>query len=166
MLLDEAPEHYVERLALVKARTVQAQLTKPQQAEQVILGSDTTVVCGDQVLAKPDNCQHAVDMLMSLSGRSHQVITAVALLKGEHSLTRVVTTNVAFRTLTEAECRAYWHTGEPHDKAGAYGIQGLGAVFVDHIIGSYTSVVGLPLKETAELLAQMDVPVWQPVAPT
>ena len=113
------------------------------------------------ILGKPVDEDDAVRMLLRLSGRKHQVLTAVAVVNSEQTLYSVVTTEVSFKPLTEAECRRYWHTGEPADKAGAYGIQGLGAVFVAQISGSYSAVVGLPLLETAELLRQVGVDVWQ-----
>ncbi len=153
----ESPQHYVERLAVKKALACARQLAP----DAVVLGSDTTVVCDQRVLGKPRDCADAIEMLMGLSGRRHQVMTSVALVRGEQTLSRVVTTDVFFRTLTEAECQSYWNTGEPADKAGAYGIQGLGAVFVERIEGSYSAVVGLPLQETAELLSRMGIAVWQ-----
>lgn len=152
----ETPQTYVERLALEKARAGLA-----LRAGAVVLGSDTTVVCDGAILGKPADQGDAVAMLQRLSGRSHRVMTAVALVDDSQALSRVVTTQVYFRTLTLAECERYWHTGEPRDKAGAYGIQGLGAVFVEGIEGSYSSVVGLPLAETALLLERMGIPIWQ-----
>ena len=153
----EDPFHYVERLALEKAEACYSQLT----GDKLVMGSDTTVVVDGQILGKPRDRSHAVEMLMTLSGRSHQVMTAVALINAERSWSRVVTTEVFFRTLSVEECQNYWLTGEPQDKAGAYGIQGLGAVFVERIVGSYSAVVGLPLAETATMLKQLDVAVWQ-----
>ncbi|MEH6624844.1 MAG: Maf family protein [Motiliproteus sp.] len=153
----ESPAQYVQRLALQKAQAVQHQFGD----DAVIIGSDTAVVCDEHILGKPKNQQHCVEMLMQLSGRQHQVMTSIALLDGERSLAKVVTSQVFFRTLSKIECQSYWQTGEPKDKAGGYGIQGLGAVFVKHIEGSYSAVVGLPLMETAELLGQMGVAIWQ-----
>ncbi len=153
----ESPAQYVERLALEKAQAVQHRFDE----DVVILGSDTTVVCDEHILGKPKSQQHCVDMLMQLSGRQHQVMTSIALTDGERTLTKVVTSQVFFRTLSVIECQSYWQTGEPKDKAGGYGIQGLGAVFVEHVEGSYSAVVGLPLMETAELLGRMGIAIWQ-----
>ena len=102
-----------------------------------------------------------------LSGREHQVLTAIALLDGERCESRVVRSLVRFRPINAAEASAYWASGEPRDKAGGYGIQGLGAVFVSSLNGSYSAVVGLPLCETAELLGHFGIPCWQtPSAPS
>lgn len=100
-------------------------------------------------------------MLLSLSGREHEVLTAIAILDGQRCESRVVRSLVRFRSITEQEAAAYWASGEPRDKAGGYGIQGLGAVFVAGLEGSYSAVVGLPLCETAELLGHFGIPCWQ-----
>ena len=100
-------------------------------------------------------------MLQALSGRSHQVMTAVALAGGGREAARVVSSEVSFRPISEAEIKAYWASGEPCDKAGSYGIQGLAAVFVSQLQGSYSAVVGLPLCETAELLGEFGIACWQ-----
>ncbi|MGB2131562.1 MAG: Maf family protein [Marinobacterium sp.] len=152
----ERPADYVARLALEKARACR----RIRGGDSVFLGSDTTVTLDDHILGKPENEQDAVRMLMHLSGRRHQVMTAVALVQGEREQVETVVTEVEFRPLDEALCRAYWCTGEPCDKAGAYGIQGMGAVFVSRIEGSYSAVVGLPLMETARLLESFAVPIW------
>lgn len=154
----EAAEAYVRRLALEKAR---AGLAVEPQA--VVLGSDTSVVIDGQILGKPRDEEDAVRMLLELSGRRHQVMTAVAVVSAARQAVETVITEVEFDHLDEARCRAYWQTGEPCDKAGAYGIQGLGAVLVRRIDGSYSAVVGLPLMQTAALLRQFDIPVWQPL---
>lgn len=154
---DELPAHYVERLAREKAA---AGLARAGDRDSLVIGSDTTVVCDDRILAKPADAKEAAAMLASLSGRSHRVMTAVALA-GEHGCyARLVTTEVRFRELTEAEIHAYCATGEPLDKAGGYGIQGKGGLFVTGIWGSYSAVVGLPLEETGQLLAEAGQPVW------
>jgi septum formation protein len=152
----EAAQTYVRRLALEKARAgfVGGGSVRPA------LGADTAVVCDDDILGKPRDEDDAVRMLMLLSGRRHQVMTGVALVDAQRAESRVVTTEVEFRPLTDAMCRRYWASGEPGDKAGAYAIQGLGAVFVLTMTGSYSSVVGLPLAETAHLLEQFAVPLW------
>jgi septum formation protein len=124
-----------------------------------VLAADTTVVCDDGILGKPQSLPDAVAMLEQLSGRTHQVMTAVALHEpdAQSPQVRTVTTQVTFRSLTADELTAYWHTGEPLDKAGAYAIQGLGAMFVSRIEGSYTNVVGLPVFETLQLLAAVGI---------
>lgn len=158
VLPGETPEAYVGRLAAAKARAGFARVTTPHA---VVLGADTTVVLDGRILGKPQQCAEATAMLLALSGREHQVLTAVAVYDGSRELQRVVRSNVHFRDLSAEECQAYWDSGEPCDKAGSYGIQGLGAVFVRHLEGSYSAVVGLPLCETAALLAECGIPCWQ-----
>lgn len=160
VLPNESPETYVRRLAVAKAR---AGLQK-HAGQGCALGSDTSVVINGEILGKPADESEAVAMLQRLSGKTHQVMTAVALVSSERTDSCVVVTDVTFRNLTLEECRRYWLTGEPHDKAGGYGIQGLGAVFVTAIRGSYSAVVGLPLAETAELLYKHGINVWQQAA--
>ncbi|WFC61203.1 septum formation inhibitor Maf [Pseudomonas sp. REST10] len=150
---------YVERLALEKARAGLRALG--ERADAVVLGADTAVVLDGRILGKPADFVESREMLLSLSGRSHQVMTAVALVGAGRESSRVVTSEVSFRTLGEAEIEAYWASGEPCDKAGSYGIQGLAAVFVNHMQGSYSAVVGLPLCETAEMLGQFGIACWQ-----
>jgi len=157
-LPDELPGHYVERLARAKAA---AGLEKADQPEALVLGADTSVVLDDRILGKPGDRGSALAMLRQLSGRTHKVFSAVALAGGHGCYARITITEVCFRDLEDAEMERYWETGEPRDKAGAYGIQGYGAVFVTGIWGSYSGVVGLPLQETAELLREAGVPVWQ-----
>ena len=155
-LAGESPQHYVERLAREKALAVAA-----DHPDNLVLGSDTTVVLAGEILAKPESDDHASSMLSRLSGQTHQVMTAVALARGSDCQSRVSITEVTFRTLGEQEIQAYVASGEPMDKAGGYGIQGRGGIFVRELKGSYSAVVGLPLQETAELLAQAGCPVWQ-----
>ncbi|WP_286237279.1 Maf family protein [Neptuniibacter halophilus] len=152
----EEAEAYVRRLALEKAEAGLAHCG----SDVTVLGSDTTVVVDGEVMGKPLDRDDAVATLQRLSGRSHQVMTAVALVSAEQSQVVVVKTDVCFRQLDTQECLDYWETGEPADKAGAYGIQGMGAVFVEKIKGSYSAVVGLPLAETAALLKQAGIPIW------
>jgi septum formation protein len=146
----EAPADFVLRIARDKARAVRERLA-PVDA-RVILAADTAVICDDRILGKPQDAADAAAMLALLAGREHLVLTGVALLgTAEH---RVLTdTRVRFRDISAAEAAAYWASGEPRDKAGGYAIQGLGAVFVAGIEGSWSGVVGLPLYETAQLLA-------------
>ena len=126
-----------------------------------MLGADTTVVLDGRILGKPGERAEALAMLQALGGREHEVLTAVALAAAGRSAVRVVRSRVAFRPLTSAEAEAYWATGEPLDKAGGYAIQGFAAVFVSGLEGSYSAVVGLPLCETAQLLAEFGIPCWQ-----
>lgn len=158
-LPDEPAVAYVERLARDKARAGLAALREPGDA--VVLGADTAVVLDGRILGKPADFAESHAMLQALSGRSHQVLTAVALAGGGREAARVVSSEVSFRPLGEAEIAAYWASGEPCDKAGSYGIQGLAAVFVSRLEGSYSAVVGLPLCETAELLGEFDIACWQ-----
>jgi len=147
---DEAAEAYVRRLAMEKA------LAGVAVAEQdlPVLGADTIVVLNNEVLEKPLDEAGAAAMLAKLSGQTHQVMTAVALADRQQQLACLVTTDVTFRLLSKDDIATYIASGEPMDKAGAYGIQGLGGNFVRKINGSYHAVVGLPLVETAELLSQ------------
>ncbi len=150
----ESPHSYVERLAVAKAQAAMGKTALP------VLGSDTAVVIDDTILGKPNDQQHAADMLHRLSGRTHQVLTAVAVSGPRGILSCCVTTNVTMRELSAEEIACYWLTGEPADKAGGYAIQGLAAIFIEHIQGSHSAVVGLPLFETTHLLRQQGVPVW------
>ncbi|SFP87672.1 Maf family protein [Pseudomonas borbori] len=158
-LPEEPPRAYVERLARAKAQAGLAALADPGDA--VVLGADTAVILDGRILGKPLDRDEAVATLSALSGREHLVLTAVALASTTRVAARVVGTRVRFRLLTRAEIEAYWATGEPRDKAGSYAIQGLAAVFVSQLHGSYSAVVGLPLGETAELLAEFAIPCWQ-----
>jgi septum formation protein len=151
----ETPEEFVCRAALDKARAGWAGLGPRGRAP--VLGADTAVVVDDQVLGKPADVAHARRMLMDLSGRRHRVLTGVALVRGEQELSRLSASSVWFRTLSEREVEAYCATGEPLDKAGAYGIQGMAAAFISRLDGSYSGVMGLPLFETAELLAELGI---------
>jgi len=155
----ESPIAYVERLARAKAQAGLGALADTEGA--VVLGADTAVVLDGRILGKPADRDDALATLNALSGRSHQVLTAVALVSHERLESRVVTSQVTFRVLNQAEIEAYWASGEPQDKAGCYGIQGLAAVFVSQLQGSYSAVVGLPLCETAALLAEFAIPCWQ-----
>lgn len=147
----ETPRQYVVRMAKEKAAAGRALATKPL----AVLSADTSVVIDDNCLGKPDSEAHAVQMLRALSGREHRVLSAVAIdYKGE-VVSRLSTTVVVFKPLSEEEISNYWRTGEPRDKAGAYAIQGKAAVFVENISGSYSGVVGLPLFETEQLLRQL-----------
>ena len=152
---DELPQSLVTRLAAEKAKAVNIDHT--EQQDSVILASDTVVVLDDVALGKPSCYHDALRMLSALSDRSHQVMTAVSLLDGERQQTICVTTQVHFAALSPGQIERYWATGEPSDKAGAYGIQGIGGQFVKTIEGSYSAVVGLPLFETVQLLKEFGV---------
>ncbi|WP_282363785.1 Maf family protein [Pseudomonas sp. PS01297] len=161
-LPDECPAAYVERLARAKARAGHEHLLGASvSAPFCVLGADTAVVLDDQILGKPVDEADALSMLMALSGREHEVLTAIAILAAERCETRVVRSRVSFRTISQQEAAQYWASGEPQDKAGGYAIQGLAAVFVAGLNGSYSGVVGLPVCETAELLGQFGIPCWQ-----
>ena len=156
---DEAPAAYVQRLALGKARSALASLEDRSGA--LCLGSDTTVVCDGQIFEKPADAADARRILRTLSGKTHEVLTAVALASVNGDEVLLSTSAVTFRVLRDAEIDAYWATGEPADKAGAYGIQGLGGMFVTGIHGSYSGIMGLPVAETVELLSRAGITVEQ-----
>ena len=128
-------------------------------ATGLVLGADTAVVVDDTMLGKPRDRDDAVAMLMRLSGRAHRVLTGVALHGAQGTRYTFSATNVRFRDIRRDEALAYWHSGEPRDKAGAYAIQGLGGVFVETVEGSYSGVVGLPVFETASLLSNAGIDV-------
>jgi septum formation protein len=152
---DESPEDYVLRVALDKARRARAAL--PSQDPRPVLGADTAVVVRERILGKPRTREEAMEMLRLLSGCTHRVLTALALIAPDGERTDLCESRVTFRSLDEAEALRYWGTGEPRDKAGAYGIQGYGALFVAGINGSYSGVMGLPLFETGRLLGQVGI---------
>lgn len=157
ILAEESPEAHVLRLSRDKALEVAG---RRGQDGRYFLGSDTIVLCDSEILGKPGQAEEAARMLRLLSGREHQVITGYAIHDRAESKTRcdLVITRVSFRDLTEAEIDGYIASGEPFDKAGGYAIQGLAAVFVSRIAGSYTNVVGLPLAEVVATLAAMGLP--------
>ncbi|WP_087016699.1 Maf family protein [Thaumasiovibrio subtropicus] len=147
---NENAEQYVQRLSQDKAK---AGVAAAEDLRPVI-GSDTIVVVDGAILEKPKSYQDSQRMLRMLSGRNHQVMTAVSIADGAHLLSTLVTTDVWFRDLSESDIESYWQSGEPQDKAGSYGIQGLGGKFVSRIEGSYFAVVGLPLYETDQLIKE------------
>jgi septum formation protein len=166
VLVDESPAGYVERMSLQKA---QAGWDAHQIKGLPVLGADTAVVLDSkgsggkgvsEIFGKPLDQAHAISMLMRLSGATHRVLSGVAIVKGHEQQTILSESLVTFRNLTEEECARYWLTGEPNDKAGAYAIQGLGAVFVEYLSGSYSGVVGLPIIETCKLLGDFDISWW------
>ena len=145
----ESPRGYVKRLAREKAQAVARRL---MDSGALVLAADTSVVLGEEILGKPRDAAHARQMLTSLAGRRHLVLTAVAVA-GSHHDTRLVETAVTFRAVSAAEIAWYVETGEPMDKAGAYAVQGRGSFLVSALEGSPTNVIGLPLPETLQLLA-------------
>ena len=152
----ESAEVYVIRLALEKARAGWAQLGE-SDPQLPVLGADTAVVLDDgQILGKPTDRAEGLAMLEKLSGRVHRVLTGLALVD-DREATRLSVSSVGFRELDKADIEAYWATGEPADKAGAYAIQGRGAVFVNHLEGSYSGVMGLPLYEVTDLLGEFNL---------
>jgi len=154
----EQPEVYVRRMATEKARSGRRQMASTN-ARIPVMAADTTVIIDNKILGKPRNKQDAIRMLKMLSGAEHRVLSAVAMAGKDDVSVLVNTTRVWFRFLSEAEIEAYWYSGEPKDKAGAYAIQGLGAAFVSSIHGSYSGVMGLPLFETLQLLADHGIDV-------
>jgi septum formation protein len=155
LMPSEVPSDYVARLARLKATTVR------QRGETLpVLAADTTVVLEGSVYGKPNGRGDGLAMLEALAGKTHQVLTAVALATGQGVTLRVNRSSVRFRNIERAEMEAYWDTGEPCDKAGSYAIQGYGAVFVAALSGSYSGVMGLPLFETAELLRDAGIRCW------
>ena len=147
----EAPVEYVLRLAEEKARELWMRL--PATGRLPVLAADTTVALEGEIFGKPANRDESIAMLARLSGRTHQVHTAVAVVHAGGAAARVCSSSVTMRELTRAEMEWYWSTGEPADKAGGYAVQGRAAIFISHLAGSYSGVMGLPLCETWELLA-------------
>ena len=157
---DESPEDFVRRLALEKAQAGWAR----DDSDLPVLGSDTVVVFEGHIMGKPRDRDDGLAMLARLAGQTHRVLTAVALVKAEHHEVVLSESLVSFRPMAEAETTAYWETGEPADKAGAYAIQGLGAMFIERLEGSFSGVMGLPVFETAGLLARFGIDVLRPAA--
>ena len=149
----ESARAYVRRMSTEKLGKARSMLA----GEPVIVCADTEVVLDGNILGKPRDESDCVKMLLSLSARDHNVLTSVTMAGGGKERTFIVETNVSFRRLTSSECRNYWATGEPCDKAGGYGIQGVGAIFVKKIEGSYSNVVGLPLMEVARGLERFGI---------
>jgi septum formation protein len=153
----ELPIDYVQRMAQEKAKRV---IDSVAGSSMVVLGADTSVVLGSKIYGKPKNSEEALAMLADLSGKTHQVLTAVAMGDNQRCVIKLSATDVKFRELDPRECLDYWKTGEPSDKAGSYAIQGLGAVFVEKISGSFSGVMGLPIEQTSQLLQKFNVPIW------
>lgn len=151
----ETPEAYVTRVAREKARA--GHVHPDRRGDWPVLGCDTAVVVDGQLLGKPRDRAHALAMLNQLSGRDHRVLTGVALVGEKRGVDALSETRVWMAPIDARAAQAYWQSGEPRDKAGAYAIQGQAAVWVERIDGSYSGVMGLPLFETARLLTQMNV---------
>jgi len=154
----EAPDAYVLRLARQKADA--GWRARPLGSASPVLAADTTVVLDGRILVKPGDRSDGERMLRELGGRTHDVLTTVAVATAQGLISRTSRSEVTFRAISAAEAHDYWDTGEPHDKAGGYAIQGGAAVFVADLRGSYSGVMGLPLFETAELLEEAGVPHW------
>ena len=161
MAAGESADAMVQRLATAKAEAGRELLT--DSGGHLVLGADTIVVLGDEILGKPRDREHARQLLASLSGHCHRVLSAVALASAGATTIRLCESRVCFRQLSRQEIEAYAATGEPLDKAGAYAIQGRAAAFVSDLRGSYSGVVGLPLYETAELLAETGLVLKDPM---
>ena len=156
-LSDEAPELYVRRLAQAKALAVLPLVA----SDTLVLGADTVVSCGGQLLTKPLNPEHNRQMLERLSGRSHEVFTGICVASRSKCVTEVVRTEVEFEVIDDAALRGYVRIGEGMDKAGGYAVQGIGGIFVKRLVGSYSAVVGLPLAETESLLRRVGMDTWR-----
>ncbi len=155
----EAVERYVERLALTKAQAGFRRLRWRHLPNLPVLAADTTLELNGQIIGKPESADDARTILERLSGREHRVLTAIAMSDGERTRSALSVSQVRFRKLEADEIRSYIGTGEPLDKAGAYGIQGRAAIFIEDIRGSYSGIMGLPLFETAQLLDTFGYPV-------
>lgn len=151
MLSGEGAADFVERIAIAKARAVHK-----NHPDQVVLGADTVVVLDHRVFAKPRDRSEGIEMLLTLAGRTHEVLSGVAIV-AEHTHYALNISRVQLRAIDAAEAAAYWDTGEPCDKAGGYAVQGLAAAFIERIEGSYSGIMGLPLFETVQLLERADV---------
>lgn len=159
VLPQESPEDYVVRVTLAKAQAGQRRIRERHLIPHPVLAADTTVETDGHVIGKPEHEADAVAILQHLSGRSHRVLTAVALADGDRYEHLLSISEVRFRPIAHEEIRRYVASGEPLDKAGAYGIQGRAAIFVEEIKGSYTGIMGLPLYETALLLRRFGYPI-------
>jgi len=155
----EAAAAYVVRLARAKAEVAARQALQRGLRPYPALGADTSVVLEGAVIGKPESAEHAAQILSALSGREHQVMSAVAVAQRDRVESALCVSTVEFRALTAAEVQRYIASGEPSGKAGAYAVQGRAAAFITRIAGSYSGIMGLPLAETAELLRKFDVEI-------
>jgi len=156
----EAPAVYVGRVAAAKAEAVWA-----DAGGVPVLAADTSVVLGAELFGKPADQTEGLRMLRALAGRTHEVLTAIAVRSSDGLAAALSVSDVTFRALSDEECLRYWQSGEPLGKAGGYAIQGLAATFITRVSGSYSGVMGLPLAETATLLATAGVRIWSNAAP-
>ena len=152
----ESPEEYVIRLSRMKALDVYRRRQQENIEQVPVLGADTAVILDGEILGKPDDKKHGEAMLQKLSGKTHEVLSALSLHYRNYENSRLSVSRITFAALTREDIEAYWQTGEPGDKAGAYGIQGHAAAFIKSIEGSYTGVVGLPLYELSQMLQEME----------
>lgn len=159
-LPDESPGVYVLRIAREKAAMAVRQIAYRGLPQKPVLAADTSVVFDGEIIGKPEDAEHAARILRALSGREHQVLTAVAVALREQVETQISVSNVIFREIPDAEIRRYCASGEPLDKAGAYAIQGRAGAFVTRISGSYSGIMGLPLAETVELLQKFNISMF------
>ncbi len=159
--INELPKDYVTRIAKLKALTGWQMLKEKYLTKKPVLAADTTVIFKNTILGKPKDKSHAMAMLEMLSNNSHQVMTSVAIIFGEKYHQSLCSSIVEFCAIDPQLAEKYWYTGEAKDKAGAYAIQGLGAIFVKKITGSYSAIVGLPLWETKELFDQFKIKYWK-----
>ena len=155
--IDESPEKFVKRMAEEKASSA---FGKRKEKDIVVVASDTIVVCDKRVLGKPKDKSDGIKMLLTLSNKTHRVLSAVTVANTLRYKSTVSETSVSFREISEIEAECYWDSGEPEGKAGGYAIQGCGAVFVQSINGSYSGVMGLPLFHTAQLLSEFGIHSW------
>ncbi len=155
--IDESPEKFVKRMAEEKASSA---FGKRKEKDIVVVASDTIVVCDKRVLGKPKDKSDGIKMLLTLSNKTHRVLSAVTVANTLRYKSTVSETSVSFREISEIEAECYWDSGEPEGKAGGYAIQGCGAVFVQSINGSYSGVMGLPLFQTAQLLSEFGIHSW------
>lgn len=146
----ESPADYVRRLAAEKASALWDRLDPNERLP--VLAADTSVALDNEIMGKPADAADGLRMLRTLSGRTHQVFTGVSLQHANGAQTQLNVSEVSFRELSDAEMRAYWDTGEPRDKAGGYAVQGIAALFIERIAGSFSGIMGLPLFETGQLL--------------
>lgn len=155
VLPSEAPRDYVQRVTALKLDAAVARWARRGLPPAPVLTSDTTVALGTEILGKPEDAAQAQTMLRKLSGQTHEVLTAVALQHGAQRLQALSVSKVRFMAMSDAQIAAYVASGEPFGKAGAYGVQGLAAAMIEHIEGSYSGIMGLPVFETAQLLRQI-----------
>lgn len=158
-LADESPRDYVKRMAALKAETGWIQVARRRMREYPVLSGDTVIALDNAIVGKPASREHAEEILKKLSGKTHEVLSAVALCRDQIVEILLSVSEVQFRELQEAEIKRYVACGEGLDKAGGYAIQGKAAAFISGVSGSYSGVMGLPLFETAQLLRKFHIPV-------